>query len=96
MHIFYANYILVSFWFFVVYSYFGIIHSAVFSPVLFLLLVVGCTARPLYPLPSRVAEGARKPLQTFRPYNIAHRGSNGEIPEETVPAYMVTVGMPIW
>ncbi|MCL7049026.1 hypothetical protein MKW94_001100, partial [Papaver nudicaule] len=29
-----------------------------------------------------------QPLQTFRPYNIAHRGSNGEIPEETVAAYM--------
>ncbi|KMZ66112.1 putative Glycerophosphoryl diester phosphodiesterase [Zostera marina] len=28
------------------------------------------------------------PLQTFRPYNIAHRGSNGEFPEETEGAYL--------
>ncbi|EMS65567.1 hypothetical protein TRIUR3_12038 [Triticum urartu] len=31
----------------------------------------------------------KKPLQTSRPYNIAHRGSNGEIPEETAAAYLV-------
>ncbi|KAL6995068.1 Glycerophosphodiester phosphodiesterase gdpd6 [Sarracenia purpurea var. burkii] len=30
----------------------------------------------------------RQPLQTLRPYNIAHRGSNGELPEETAAAYM--------
>ncbi|VAH02915.1 unnamed protein product [Triticum turgidum subsp. durum] len=30
----------------------------------------------------------KKPLQTSRPYNIAHRGSNGEIPEETAVAYL--------
>jgi glycerophosphoryl diester phosphodiesterase len=30
----------------------------------------------------------RLPLQTQRPFNIAHRGSNGEIPEETVEAYL--------
>ena len=32
----------------------------------------------------------KKPIQTFRPYNIAHRGSNGELPEETAAAYLVT------
>ncbi|KAM7278075.1 hypothetical protein ACFE04_005209 [Oxalis oulophora] len=48
----------------------------------------GCVARPLYPLPSNNALGKRQPLQTSRPYNIAHRGSNGEIPEETAAAYM--------
>jgi hypothetical protein len=32
----------------------------------------------------------KKPLQTFRPFNIAHRGSNGELPEETAAAYLVT------
>ncbi|KAK9118355.1 hypothetical protein Scep_016448 [Stephania cephalantha] len=47
---------------------------------LFLLLVVGCAGRPLH--------HHKKPLQTSRPYNIAHRGSNGEFPEETVGAYM--------
>ncbi|XP_054804735.1 glycerophosphodiester phosphodiesterase GDPD6 isoform X2 [Prosopis cineraria] len=62
--------------------------SASFALFIYLLLVVGCTARPLYPLPSKVTEKNRRPLQTFRPYNIAHRGSNGELPEETSPAYM--------
>ena len=32
----------------------------------------------------------RQPLQTQRPFNIAHRGSNGEIPEETAEAYLVS------
>lgn len=60
-----------------------------FAPFVFLFLVIGCTARPFYPLPNNVDGGNRKPLQTFRPYNIAHRGSNGEIPEETSAAYTV-------
>jgi glycerophosphoryl diester phosphodiesterase len=30
----------------------------------------------------------RTPFQTSRPYNIAHRGANGQLPEETAPAYM--------
>lgn len=51
-------------------------------------LIVESAARPFYPLPSKVAEGERQPLQTSRPYNIAHRGSNGELPEETAAAYM--------
>ncbi|XP_075480498.1 glycerophosphodiester phosphodiesterase GDPD6-like isoform X1 [Primulina tabacum] len=58
------------------------------APFFFLLLIVGCSARALYPLPSRRNDRNRQPLQTFRPYNIAHRGSNGEIPEETAAAYM--------
>ncbi|XP_020226753.1 glycerophosphodiester phosphodiesterase GDPD6 [Cajanus cajan] len=62
--------------------------SISFAPFLLLLLVIGCTARPLYRLPSQGHDGSRKPLQTFRPYNIAHRGSNGELPEETRPAYL--------
>ena len=56
---------------------------------MFLLLVIGCTARPFYPLPNKADGGSRKPLQTLRPYNIAHRGSNGELPEETHAAYTV-------
>jgi glycerophosphoryl diester phosphodiesterase len=55
---------------------------------IFMYLLVECYARPLYPLPSKTDYKNRQPLQTFRPYNIAHRGSNGEIPEETVAAYM--------
>jgi hypothetical protein len=46
-------------------------------------------ARPLFPLPSKNGNEEKKPIQTFRPYNIAHRGSNGEIPEETTAAYLV-------
>ncbi|KAL7192259.1 hypothetical protein ACSBR2_024156 [Camellia fascicularis] len=56
-------------------------------PFIFVLLIVECSARPFYPLPSKVEHTTRQPLQTFRPYNIAHRGSNGEIPEETAAAY---------
>ncbi|CAL5374490.1 unnamed protein product [Camellia sinensis] len=56
-------------------------------PFIFVLLIVECSARPFYPLPSKVEHKTRQPLQTFRPYNIAHRGSNGEIPEETTAAY---------
>lgn len=59
-----------------------------FFPSIFLLLIIVCEARPFYPLPSKVDNTNRLPLQTSRPYNIAHRGSNGEIPEETALAYM--------
>lgn len=58
-------------------------------PFLFLLAVVGCAGRPFYPLPSKGVNGGKQPLQTSRPFNIAHRGSNGELPEETAPAYRV-------
>lgn len=50
--------------------------------------VCGWAERPFYPLPSKEANKNRQPIQTARPYNIAHRGSNGEIPEETAAAYM--------
>ncbi|KAM0937494.1 putative glycerophosphodiester phosphodiesterase [Dioscorea sansibarensis] len=59
-----------------------------FVPFLLLLFLEGTTGRPLYPLPSKIENKYKQPLQTFRPYNIAHRGSNGEIPEETALAYM--------
>ncbi|XP_070667712.1 glycerophosphodiester phosphodiesterase GDPD5-like isoform X2 [Malus domestica] len=63
--------------------------SHCFAPFVFLLLLVGCSGRPFYPLPSKAGDPTnRQPLQTYRPYNIAHRGSNGEIPEETAAAYM--------
>lgn len=61
--------------------------SSSLAPFIFLLLLVGSSARPLYPLPSRRNDKSKQTLQTFRPYNIAHRGSNGEIPEETAAAY---------
>ncbi|KAG7554544.1 Glycerophosphodiester phosphodiesterase domain [Arabidopsis suecica] len=60
-----------------------------FLPLLLLsLLVANCASRPLYRLPSEAKHATKKPLQTSRPYNLAHRGSNGELPEETAPAYM--------
>ncbi|KAK6921001.1 Glycerophosphodiester phosphodiesterase domain, partial [Dillenia turbinata] len=62
-----------------------------FLPLIVLLLITGPAARPprpYYPLPSRDTEDNKLPFQTSRPYNIAHRGSNGEFPEETAAAYM--------
>ncbi|XP_015883124.3 glycerophosphodiester phosphodiesterase GDPD6 isoform X1 [Ziziphus jujuba] len=57
-------------------------------PIVLLLFIVSCAGRPFYPLPRKLAGSDKQPLQTSRPYNIAHRGSNGEIPEETAPAYL--------
>uniref|UniRef100_A0A0D6QVQ4 glycerophosphodiester phosphodiesterase n=1 Tax=Araucaria cunninghamii TaxID=56994 RepID=A0A0D6QVQ4_ARACU len=66
--------------------------GATFVPLilsLFLLQIITVWAgRPFYPLPSKVADENRQSIQTVRPYNIAHRGSNGELPEETAAAYM--------
>ncbi|KAF5181421.1 Glycerophosphodiester phosphodiesterase [Thalictrum thalictroides] len=62
-------------------------HLCVFA-FIFLSLAGGCVGRPFYPLPSKIVNKNRQPLQQFRPYNIAHRGSNGELPEETAAAYM--------
>eukprot|EP00268_Persea_americana_P021052 TRINITY_DN21056_c1_g1_i1.p1 TRINITY_DN21056_c1_g1~~TRINITY_DN21056_c1_g1_i1.p1 ORF type:complete len:391 (+),score=57.34 TRINITY_DN21056_c1_g1_i1:236-1408(+) len=62
--------------------------SLLWFPFLFLSLIGGCVGRPFYPLPSKAVNQNKQPLQTFRPYNIAHRGSNGELPEETSAAYM--------
>ncbi|RWR72878.1 glycerophosphodiester phosphodiesterase GDPD6-like protein [Cinnamomum micranthum f. kanehirae] len=62
--------------------------SLLWFPFLFLSVIGGCVGRPFYPLPSKTVNQNKQPLQTFRPYNIAHRGSNGELPEETFAAYM--------
>ncbi|KAF3785828.1 Glycerophosphodiester phosphodiesterase [Nymphaea thermarum] len=56
--------------------------------IIVITLVNVCVGRPFYPLPSKQDVEKRQPIQTFRPYNIAHRGSNGELPEETAAAYM--------
>ena len=45
---------------------------------------------PYFPLTSEEEGPARQPLQTQRPFNIAHRGSNGEFPEATAGAYLVS------
>ena len=60
-----------------------------FVPLFLLLQLHLAFARPLFPLPSKTKNEEKRPMQTFRPYNIAHRGSNGEIPEETAAAYLV-------
>ncbi|KAL5723250.1 glycerophosphodiester phosphodiesterase [Ranunculus cassubicifolius] len=57
-------------------------------PFLLILFIGGCAGRPFYPLPSKFDNKNRQPIQTHRPYNIAHRGSNGELPEETTASYM--------
>lgn len=65
--------------------------TAGFFPFLILLIIGRCVGRPLHPLPSKVSHGDKQPLQTSRAYNLAHRGSNGEFPEETAAAYMVSL-----
>jgi len=45
----------------------------------------------LHPLPVKGPKTVKLQLQTSRPYNIAHRGSNGEIPEETTAAYLKAI-----
>ncbi|KAG8080194.1 hypothetical protein GUJ93_ZPchr0007g5553 [Zizania palustris] len=49
----------------------------------------GIAAAPLVGVVGGGGRGVetKAPLQTSRPFNIAHRGSNGEIPEETAAAY---------
>lgn len=64
-------------------------HLTGFLPIVLLLFIVSCAGRPFYPLPGKLPDGDKQPLQTSHPYNIAHRGSNGELPEETAPAYLV-------
>lgn len=74
------------------------------AAALLLALVLGSTsngaaaARPMAapgPAPGPWAglgmEAEKQLLQTSRPYNIAHRGSNGEFPEETAAAYLRAV-----
>ncbi|XP_017971413.1 PREDICTED: glycerophosphodiester phosphodiesterase GDPD6 isoform X1 [Theobroma cacao] len=61
--------------------------SGGFVPLIVLIVIGECAGRQLHPLPSKVAGRHVKPLQSICLYNIAHRGSNGEFPEETVAAY---------
>ena len=66
--------------------------GGVFEGVLVILLWTSAHAArryPYFPVPVDENRPDRLPLQTQRPFNIAHRGSNGEIPEETAEAYMV-------
>lgn len=55
--------------------------------VVLLLPLVDARATPL-PSDSQLS-GYKKPLQTQRPFNVAHRGASGELPEETRAAYLV-------
>ncbi|XBJ15774.1 hypothetical protein VPH35_007572 [Triticum aestivum] len=57
--------------------------------VLVLVFIGGSDANPAARRHGQLDVNHKKqPLQTSRPYNIAHRGSNGEIPEETAAAYL--------
>nr|CAB3503213.1 unnamed protein product [Digitaria exilis] len=58
------------------------------SIIVLVLLFVESRANQGAPPRSQLDVNHKKPLQTFRPYNIAHRGSNGELPEETEAAYL--------
>ncbi|CAL4943159.1 unnamed protein product [Urochloa decumbens] len=58
------------------------------SIIVLVLLFGGSKANPTATPHSQLDVNHKKPLQTFRPYNIAHRGSNGELPEETAAAYL--------
>ncbi|XP_062215231.1 glycerophosphodiester phosphodiesterase GDPD6-like isoform X2 [Phragmites australis] len=58
------------------------------SIIVLVLLFGGSKAKPAAPPHTQLEVNHKKPLQTFRPYNIAHRGSNGELPEETSAAYL--------
>lgn len=61
-----------------------------------LISLIGLGAgRNLHPLPSKMDRVEKRPIQMSRPYNLAHRGANGEFPEETAPAYMVWVSCPL-
>jgi len=67
------------------------------SLIVLVLLLIGVSnskANPAAPphshSHSQLDVNHKKPIQTFRPYNIAHRGSNGELPEETAAAYLVS------
>jgi glycerophosphoryl diester phosphodiesterase len=60
------------------------------STLVLVLLFGGSNASTAAPPRSQLDVNHKKQLQTFRPYNIAHRGSNGELPEETSAAYLVT------
>lgn len=59
-----------------------------FLLLLSLSLIETALGRPFYSLPSKVDEKEKKPLQMFRAFNVAHRGANGEFPEETTAAYL--------
>ncbi|KAJ3685578.1 hypothetical protein LUZ61_014742 [Rhynchospora tenuis] len=57
--------------------------ASIWNISILLLLVFGAANAE-----SNVNQEAKKPIQTFRPYNVAHRGACGEIPEETTAAYL--------
>ncbi|KAI4968622.1 hypothetical protein ZWY2020_045952 [Hordeum vulgare] len=62
-------------------------HASVIALVL--LFLGGSDANPAARRHGQLDVNHKKqPLQTSRPYNIAHMGSNGEIPEETAAAYL--------
>lgn len=52
---------------------------------------------PYFSVPDIDGLQGRQPIQTQRAFNIAHRGSNGEIPEATAEAFLVHIfSLPLW
>jgi len=67
------------------------LYLSVYAPIIVLVLLWGRSeANLIAPRHSKLDVNHKKPLKTFRPYNVAHRGSSGRIPEETTSAYLVT------
>lgn len=63
--------------------------SSCYASIIVLVLLWGASeANPVGPRHGQLDARYKKPLQTFRPYNVAHRGSSGQIPEETAAAYL--------
>ncbi|WVZ59799.1 hypothetical protein U9M48_009897 [Paspalum notatum var. saurae] len=65
----------------------NVIQSRFYAWIVVLVLIWGGSeANPVGPRRRHLDVHHKKPLQTFRPYNVAHRGSSGQIPEETTRA----------
>jgi glycerophosphoryl diester phosphodiesterase len=69
--------------------------SSVYSCAVLTLLIVSALSYatairryPYFSVPDIDGLQGRQPIQTQRAFNIAHRGSNGEIPEATAEAFL--------
>lgn len=69
--------------------------SSVYSCAVLTLLIVSALSYatairryPYFSVPDVDGPQGRQPIQTQRAFNIAHRGSNGEIPEATAEAFL--------
>jgi hypothetical protein len=78
--------------------------SSVYSCAVLTLLIVSALSYatairryPYFSVPDIDGLQGKQPIQTRRAFNIAHRGSNGEIPEATAEAFLVHIfSLPLW